>query len=226
MHNPRSILLNTLLLTGNNLPTPDNAMTNKKSTCPFTPREGYATAKVQRDYTKANPEIKDMVGDLSNEYTLMACNDPNAPLYFWQLYSILGEKPIIRIVTDFYNRVYQDKDDATFRHAFTRLASKEHHIATQAAYWIDAMGGGRVYHGGDYRLNFHHTHNAADVMNAAGAKRWMLHMRGALESARFDDPRVKPCILEFLKTKMMSYAADFGWDFDESDMELYQDDKA
>jgi len=60
-----------------------------------------------------------------------------------------------------------------FGHAFTRLASMDHHIATQAAYWIDAMGGGRVYHEGNYRLEFHHGHNVREVMNAAGAKRWM-----------------------------------------------------
>ena len=30
------------------------------------------------------------------------------------------------------------------------------------------MGGGKQYHGSDFRLNFHHTNNARSVMNAAG----------------------------------------------------------
>lgn len=44
----------------------------------------------------------------------------------------------------------------------------DHHIETQTAFWIDSFGGGRAYHGGDYRLNFHHEHNAGQVMNAEG----------------------------------------------------------
>lgn len=199
-----------------------NANNNK---CPFKPREGYTTAAVHKESCRHNPEIK--ATDVSNEYALMADTDHNQPLYFWQLYSLIGQKPIIDLVTDFYRRVYADQDPKYqwFKKAFTELAPLDHHIATQTAYWIDAMGGGRVYHGGNYRLSFHHTHNARQVMTAAGAKRWMFHMRGALEAARFDDPRVKPCIIEFLKTKMMSYAQEFGWDFDESDMELYQVDE-
>ena len=195
-------------------------MTAKK--CPFSPREGNTTAGVQKEYLKFNPQARDF-GDPSNEYTLTASTNPGEPLYFWQLFSLLGEKPIIALVTAFYNRVYDDNENPWFRNAFTRLATKEHHIAVQAAYWIDAMGGGRIYHGGDFRLSFHHTHNASEVMTAKGAKIWMLHMRAALESARFEDPRVKPCIIDFLRTKMMKYAEDFGWDFDEKGMELYQD---
>ena len=48
------------------------------------------------------------------------------------------------------------------------------------AFWADSFGGGRQYHGSDFRVTFHHTHNAKDVMTAAGARRWMQHMAGAL----------------------------------------------
>jgi len=37
--------------------------------------------------------------------------------------------------------------------------------------WIDVMGGGFFYQGGEYRLNFHHTHNAFELMNEKGAQR-------------------------------------------------------
>ena len=113
-------------------------------------------------------------------------------------------------------------DAPWFRDAFTSISGVEHHIATQAAYWIDAFGGGRQYHGGDGRIEFHHHHNAASVMTAAGARRWMHHMSLALN---FDidwsneDDRVKPCIVVFLLTRMRKYARSHGWKFDEGDFD-------
>jgi len=144
------------------------------------PQNGYTTAAVHHEYCQQNPETVHPI-DTSNEYNLTAGNDPIDPLYFWQLYSIFGEEPIVQIVTEFYTRVFGDTENPWFRQAFTELAPLEHHIQTQSAYWIDAMGGGRRYHGGEYRLHFHHKHNASKVMTASGAKRWMYHMRGALE---------------------------------------------
>ena len=186
------------------------------------PRAGYTTAEVQQDYCRQNPDTSRLV-DTSNEYNLMAGDDPGDPLYFWQLYSILGDQPIVDIVTDFYRRVFDDTEAPWFRQAFVRTAPMEYHIKTQAAYWIDAMGGGKRYHGGEYRLHFHHSHNAQQVMNAEGAHRWMHHMRKTLENVKFEDPRVKPCVIDFLRSKMMKYSDQFGWQYNDSDMELYQD---
>ena len=36
-------------------------------------------------------------------------NDPNSPLYFWQLYSILGPERITAVLTSFYTRVGQTR---------------------------------------------------------------------------------------------------------------------
>jgi truncated hemoglobin YjbI len=197
--------------------------------CPFEPRLGYTTIANHREFVLCNPGIETATtsDDLdSNDYELMGnSRNRDEPLYFWQLYSLLGDEPIVEIVTNFYSRVLADADAPWFRRAFTDLDLPiEHHVATQVAYWVDAMGGGRRYHGGNHRLHFHHSHNnAREAMTAAGAARWMHHMRGALEEIKFDDPRIKPCILDFLRTKMISYADQFGWDFDEGDMELYQD---
>jgi truncated hemoglobin YjbI len=151
--------------------------------------------------------------------------DPNmeCPLYYWQLYSIMGTERILELVTTFYELVYADTQEPWFRTAFARLSEKEHHIQTQAAYWIDAMGGGKYYHGGEYRLNFHHTHNAESVMTARGATRWMYHMRCALTQHAIAlnnlDRRIIPALLDFLKVKMFKYASQHGWDFDGSDFE-------
>ena len=212
-------------------------MTNRSTNNPkFQPREGYNTAKAQKEYLDHQtqcPYNKDKRQSTSagvddndvsfNEYDLIASTNPNDPLYFWQLYSLLGEEPIVALVTDFYDRVYADTENDWFKQAFTRLASKDHHIDMQAAYWLDVMGAGRMYPGGDRRVYFHHGGNAHQVMNREGAKVWMKHMRGALEAAKYKDARVKPCILDFLNDKMQKYADEFGWKHDEEDMILYQD---
>jgi hypothetical protein len=49
--------------------------------------------------------------------------------------------------------------------------------------WLDCFGAGKVYHGGEYRLAFHHQHNAMSVMNTAGALRWIEHMEIVLDAA-------------------------------------------
>ena len=187
------------------------------------PCKGYTTAAVHDEYCEQNP-LTAMPVDTSNPYNLTAGDDPQDPLHFWQLYSILGEEAIVTIVTDFYKRVFADHEEVWFRDAFVNLAPLDYHVATQASYWIDAMGGGRRYHGGEYRLHFHHQNNAAEVMTAQGASRWMYHMRNTLshlaKSLDDLDERVRPCILEFLRTKMVTYAHQFGWEFNEDEMEL------
>lgn len=207
-----------------NTPSPAPITTAPK--CPFEPRNGYSTEQGRREYLKSH-----QVSDLSKAHTLYADSDQSSqPLYYWQLYSLLGARPIFDLVTNFYTRVYAD-DDAEFewfREAFTNLGSQEHHIQAQAAYWIDTMGGGRVYHGGQHRLNFHHEMNAGSVMNAQGASRWMHHMRKTLVNYDFDqfgDSRILPCLIDFLKTKMESYAKEHMWEFDERDFEFTPDDE-
>ena len=90
-------------------------------------------------------------------------------------------KPCLQVHT-FYSLVFADALNPWFRDAFARLGDLEHHVATQSAFWEDVMGGGRRYPGGEYRLQFHHTNNAAAVMTAKGAARWMFHMRQALHT--------------------------------------------
>jgi truncated hemoglobin YjbI len=147
--------------------------------------------------------------------------DPKAPLYYWQLFSLLGYEPIEQLVTKFYERVYADNQDPDFKAAFTRISGIEHHIDTQASFWIDAFGGGKHYHGSDHRLKFHHTTNAGSVMNADGSRRWMHHMGETLVSCGFStiDPRIKPCMWDFLRTKVIKYSRQHNWTFDEGDFE-------
>lgn len=125
--------------------------------------------------------------------SLTASNDVSKPIQFWQLYSVLGPDRIVAIVRNFYVRVFAAEE--WFASAFARIGGVEHHVMTQSAMWIDVMGGGPAYHGGDFRLNFHHTHNAIQVMTAKGAELWSRLMVETLDACgqhMTDDPRVSP----------------------------------
>ena len=102
--------------------------------------------------------------------SLSASNDITKPIQFWQLYSVLGHDRVVGIVKNFYERVFDDED--WFRTVFARVGGINHHINTQSGMWLDVMGAGPAYHGGEFRLSFHHSHNAIQLMNERGAKRW------------------------------------------------------
>jgi len=163
---------------------------------------GYATSDVIAHFRKLHPEVPE-----EEAHNLQANPDTSRPLYFWQLYSLLGSDRIVGIVRNLYTRIYADTEEPWLPHAFTRISGMDHHVATQAAFWLDAMGRGKSYHGGEFRLNFHHQHNAAHVMTQVGAARWMHHMRLALnESDLGPDPRVRATIDSFLQARMEKYA--------------------
>ncbi|MBC7283193.1 MAG: hypothetical protein H5U12_17370 [Hoeflea sp.] len=144
--------------------------------------------------------------------SLDAPNDPGKPIQVWQLFSVLGPDRIVAIVRNFYERVFADEE--WFTSPFARVGPLDHHVMTQASMWVDVMGGGPAYHGGDFRLNFHHTHNAIQVMNDKGAKRWTELMVAALDASSAhmtDDPRVRPALNTFLTYFMGKYAQEFAF---------------
>jgi hypothetical protein len=87
--------------------------------CPFASSEGYATSSGREDWINANGQ-----GSKSKNVptSLEADSDPNAPLYYWQLYSLMGPKPIQDIVTRFYKKVYADDENPDFRSALVKSA--------------------------------------------------------------------------------------------------------
>ena len=117
------------------------------------------------------------------------------------------------IVRSFYQRVFQQDD--WFKSVFERVGGINHHINTQASMWIDVMGGGPYYHGAEYRLNFHHTHNAMQLMNENGADLWSKLMLKTLDASSFlatDDPRIRTSINTFLTYFMSKYADEFAFE--------------
>ena len=177
---------------------------------------GYMTDSVRTRYVQSAMEsglLPPNAHRMAEVLSLDAANSVDKPIQFWQLFSVLGSDRIVRLVSLFYDKVFND--EPWFTSVFQRVASKPRHIGTQAAMWIDVMGGGHQYHGGEYRLNFHHTHNAMELMNAKGADRWVQLMRETLDTPGLDltkDPRVRPALNTFLDFFMQKYADDFNFE--------------
>jgi len=176
---------------------------------------GYMTDVIRTKYIDAAIELKllpDMAHRLAHVVSLDASNSQDKPIQFWQLHSVLGTQKIINIVSRFYDKVFDD--EPWFTSVFKRVGSKERHINTQAAMWVDVMGGGHQYHGAEFRLNFHHTQNAMELMNAKGAARWISLMKATLDDPDLDlttDPRVRPALNTFLSFFVDKYADDFDF---------------
>jgi truncated hemoglobin YjbI len=182
----------------------------------FPTRLGYMTEKIQRDYIQAVVAKGLLPAEairMADILSLTAPNDVSKPIQFWQLYSVLGQDSIVRIVQDFYHRVFAQDD--WFRSIFERVGGINHHINSQASMWIDVMGGGPYYHGAEFRLNFHHTHNAMQLMNEKGADLWSKLMLETLDASlhlQAEDPRIRLSINTFLSFFMGKYAEEFQFE--------------
>ena len=179
----------------------------------FQTASGYMTDSARRKYIASAVEHGTLPTDAHRMpaiVSLDASDNLSQPIQFWQLFSVLGPERIIGIVRQFYQRVFADED--WFRRVFERVGGLEHHVRTQASMWIDVMGGGPAYHGAEFRLHFHHHHNALELLNEKGAARWVGLMVETLDDPALDlgdDPRVRPALNTFLGHFMSQYAADF-----------------
>ncbi len=191
-------------------------MMNENNDLEYPTANGYLTETVQRKY------IQNAIGKgvlpkdahrMPHIISLNAPNDVSSPIQFWQLYSVLGPERIIGIVRNFYQRVFAD--EPWFTSVFEKVGGLEHHVRTQSSMWIDVMGGGLAYHGGEYRLSFHHTHNALQLMNQKGADRWVKLMVDTLNDDALDlnnDPRINRAIHTFLTHFIDKYAKEFAFE--------------
>ena len=179
----------------------------------FPTGNGYFTETTKNNYINAAVENQTLpinAHRIPHIVSLSAPNDITKPIQFWQLYSVLGQDRLVDIVRNFYERVFKDED--WFLSVFERVGGLNHHINTQASMWLDVMGAGPYYHGADFRLNFHHTHNAIALMNEKGAKRWVKLMVETLDASEHhmaSDARIRPSINTFLTHFMGKYAAEF-----------------
>ena len=181
---------------------------------------GYMTEAVRTKYIEeaiARKLLPENAHRMPEVLSLTASTNLEKPIQFWQLFSVLGPDRIVAIVADFYQRVFDDED--WFRSVFERVGPLNHHINTQASMWADTMGGGPYYHGAEFRLNFHHTHNAHQLMDEKGARRWvklMVQTLDACDHHMTDDARVRPAINTFLTYFLARYADDFKFENQET----------
>jgi truncated hemoglobin YjbI len=176
---------------------------------------GYLTERIRSQYIEAavaSGTLPQNAHRIPEIVSLSASNNAAKPIQFWQLFSVLGPDRIVAIVRNFYERMYDDED--WVRSVFARIGGVNHHVNTQAAMWLDVMGAGPAYHGGEFRLSFHHTHNAIQLMNEKGAKRWVRLMVEALDESEDHmtaDARVRPGINTFLTHFFGRYASEFNF---------------
>jgi len=192
----------------------------------FTPMLGNLTDKIRYEYISTkiiDNKLDNNSFDNKKITSLIASNNINDEIYFWQLYSILGEKPIHKLIHKFYTRIFNDNEAIWFRDEFVESGSINYHVRGQKKFWLDIMGGGPLYKGGELKLNFKHK-LVENIMNFEGAKRWMYHMTLALKDLKFhliEDKRIIKCILKFLYFFMKKYSVEFDFNF----FNLYNESK-
>lgn len=177
----------------------------------FTPNYGNLTMIIMKEFILSYYH-EDTLNN--NEITsLIASNDTTKPLYFWQLYSILGEEYIENLIRLFYTNLFNDQKNKWFSEEFIDIGSIEYHVKGQKKFWLDIMGGGENYSGGEKKLyNYHKL--VENIMTEEGARLWMFHMNNALDEMSYEnDKRVRKCIDVFLKHFMIKYAVEFDFNF-------------
>ena len=177
----------------------------------FVPNYGNLTEKIMKEfilnfYHKQTLENKEIT-------SLIASNDLTKPLYFWQLYSILGENYIEDLIRLFYTNLFKDTKNKWFTDEFIEIGSIEYHVRGQKKFWLDVMGGGEYYTGGEKKLHNYHK-LVKNIMTNEGANLWMKHMNDALDEMTYnEDVRVRKCMDVFLKYFMTKYAIEFDFNF-------------
>lgn len=177
----------------------------------YKPEYGYLTCLFRKEYMDIYTPLH-----LHNEIYITSLNaneNTSDVLYFWQLYSLLGEENIKSFITLFYENVFNDQEMSDFSETFKKLGNLDYHITGQTNFWLDLMGGGKRYAGGQYRLTRHHN-NAKQIMNENGAKRWLMHMKNALNNSldiQHVDKRVKLCIIDFINFFTIKYGKEYNF---------------
>ena len=177
----------------------------------YVPNYGNLTEKIMKEFI-LNYYHKEAL-DNKEITSLIAANDITKPLYFWQLYSILGEVYIEDLIRLFYTKLFKDNKNKWFSDEFIEIGSIEYHVKGQKKFWLDIMGGGEYYTGGEKKLHNYHK-LVKNIMTVDGANLWMKHMNDALDEMIYnEDVRVRKCMDVFLKYFMTKYAIEFDFNF-------------
>lgn len=189
----------------------------------YEPELGFLTKNIRSEYLLEELKLnKIVIEDIPQALSLYASEDKNKRVYFWQLYNILGDEPIVYLITKFYTNIFND-DAEWFKNEFIELGSIEYHVKGQSNFWLDIMGGGQRYIGGEKMLNKRHK-LVKNIMTREGAEKWMNNMEKTLKEITltkdFQDKRIIVCIYDFVEYFMNKYAREF--DFNVFDMDIFK----
>lgn len=182
----------------------------------FTPSEGNLTSIIQKEYIDnliKNGKLPPDAFSNNQIISLIASNNIEDTVYFWQLYSIMGGKPIKVLIQKFYENIFNDDEEPWFRDEFVEIGDIDYHVDGQLRFWLDVMGGGKHYIGGEKKLHLKHK-LVKNIMTTEGANRWMKHMKDALvifKKIKNLDIRIVNCIDEFLHFFMTKYSMEFDF---------------
>ena len=178
----------------------------------FTPKIGFLTLKYRNDF------LNSIGKSIDSKIDLIASDNKEKPLYFWQLYSILGYDNILLIVKTFYGHIFNEQDikKKWFKSKFEESGPINYHIKGQLKFWLDLMGGGSYYEK-EKKLNLYHN-LVKEIMTKEGANMWLYYMNITLtelsKNNNFNiDERIIPCINDYINFFMGKYSKEFSFNF-------------
>ena len=184
----------------------------------FTPSLGVLTDKMRDDYLSYNIDKNKIPYNAIGKpdiTSLIASNFTHHKLYIWQLYSILGEKPIESLIRTFYTNLINDKYNSFMKNQLLLIGDLEFHIQNQINFWLDIMDGGRRYK--ENRINqFYLINIINNIISRNDSYRWIIHMYNAMYQIKlneYNDSRVFNCIKEYLMYFRDRYSKDFDYIF-------------
>ena len=178
---------------------------------------GNLTEKFRDRYLKFRIEkglLNEKIIEKKNLRNLIASNDINDEIFFWQLFSVLGTKKINKIVETFYIKIFNDKKFTWFKNEFIESGNIEYHINGQKNFWLDIMGGGK-YYSDESKLDKKHN-MVKNIMIEEASNIWlnyMLETLNELEINKMEDIRIFDCLKEFINYFMYLYSNEFNFNY-------------
>ena len=139
----------------------------------YIPLKGNLTNIIKYEYLNLYIKKNKLSSNIFNDEEingLYASDDLNKTLYFWQIYSIIGPKPIYKLIEIFYTSIFESTTDLWFKEEFEDLGPLQHHIDRQSEFWLDIMGGGPLYKENMKKLNKRHK-LVQNIMTEKGANK-------------------------------------------------------
>ena len=128
------------------------------------------------------------------------------PLQLTDVYSLIGLEGIRALSTAFYNRVFDDKEYPWFAYMFASRSDRELSIFSQEGFFVQHLGGDKMHGGMEKDLEFMLAVHSHFKVSPLSLRRWMDHMKEALNDAIPDGKYERSADIRALLN-------DWFWDF-------------